>query len=223
MDAAQEFAVRYYRWAARDSIEELEAGFPLVSRLANENAVSYLSVMNSQDADTRRRLVAASVKRFHPQAVDLLNHALTPEEEDLLEWADGTRFEMKLNMPMPALRVSTRRLKAALSRELLALTGQQTPLPKVGPKTYRFEFRHDPWSVQTWFDCGRRPEYFHHIKRGETALATFLSMASWMGIASVTSWTLKSAGSEKEIAKTMVEATQRFLDRLPELLEGLDK
>ncbi len=221
MDAAQEFAVRYYRWAARDSIEELEAGFPLVSRLANENAVSYLSLMNGQDAGTRRRLVAASVKRFHPRAVDLLNDALTPDEEALLEWANGLRFEMTLNTPMPALRVSTRKLKAALRSELLVLTGQQTPLPKVGPKTYRFEFRHGPWVAQTWFACGHRPEYFHHIESGETTLATFLSIASWMGIASVTKWTLKSAGSEAEIAKTMVAATQRFLDRIPELLEGL--
>ena len=48
-----------------------------------------------------------------------------------------------------------------------------------------------------------------------------ISVESWMGISSTTDWTLGSAYSAEDIAKTMVDAAQRFLNRAPELLEGL--
>ena len=221
MDVKQEFAVRLYRWATRDSIEEMKAGFPLVSRVATENVESYISVMNSLDAANRQHLVTALVKRFHPQAVELLDDGMTPDEEALLEWAVDQRREIHMGANAPAFRVSSRKLRTAVQREVLARTGRKILLGKVGPKTYRFELDFGQWVVHTWVDCGQRPEYFHHIKSSETVLADFLSIASWMGIASVTKWTLKSAGSEKEIAKTMLDASQRFFGALSRLLDGL--
>ncbi len=229
MDARQEFAVRCYQWALLDSREEMEAGFPLVSRLGNIHAETYLSVMGRLDADRRQFLRTACVKRFHPQAVELLDDRMTWEEETLLESANDQRFEIVCADLAPALRISNRKLETLLKSELRARLGQQTPFRKTGPRMFLVESKQSPWVVTTRFDCGRRPEYYHHIDSDEVdrpnarglGIADRLSIESWMGISSTTDWTLGSADSEEEIAKTMVDAVQRFLQRAPGLLEGL--
>ncbi len=221
MDAKQEFAVRLYRWAILDSHEEMDAGFPFVSRLGNEHAETYLSVMARLDADRRNRLLAIFIKRFHPQAVELLDGGMTREEEALLEWADALRSEMDCSDPAPTLRISSRKLETLLRIELRARFGQQTPFRKTGPRMFLFESKHGPWVVTTRFECGRHRDYYHHIDSGEMSIANSLSIQSWMGIAAVTGWTHGPANSEENIAKTMVDAVQRFLNRAPGLLEGL--
>ncbi len=221
MGAKQEFAVRLYRWAVLDSHEEMDAGFPLVRRLGNEHAGTYLSVMVRLDVERRRRLLTSFIKRFHPEAVELLDDGMTREEEELLEWAVDQRREMNCAVPAPTLRISSRRLRTLLKDKLVARFGGQTQVAKMGPKIFSLESVLGPWVVRTWFDYGRRPEYFHHIDGADTSLAGFLSIESWMGISSTTDWTLGSAGSEEDIAKTMIDAVQRFLDRAPGLLKGL--
>ncbi len=220
MDAKQEFAVRLYRWAILDSHEEMDAGFPLVSRLGNGNAKSYLAVMSRLDVDRRKLLLAAFVKRFHPEAIDILDDYITGEEEALLEWADELRLEMGCIFP-PPLRLSSKKLRVLLKKELVERWGGQTQLKKMGPKIFSFESTLAPWVVRTWFDYGRRPEYFHHVDGDDATIAHLLSIESWMGISSTTDWTQGPANSEEEIAKTMVDAAQRFLDHAPALLEGL--
>ncbi len=231
MDVTEEFAVRYYRWAVLEVRQEMEAGFPLVSRLRNEHAETYLSIMNWIDDPSKRRLyLIASVKRFHPHAVSLLGEDMTRAEEKVLEWADALRLEMDCAMPARRLRTSSGKLKTLLRSELLTRFGRQTVLTRPGPKMLGLESRHGPWLVRTWFDCGRRSFYLHHIDTDEVKLASHLSIQSWMGISSMTEWTLGPANgeeelgpanSEEEIAITMVDASQRFLGRVSGLLEGL--
>ncbi len=222
MDVTEEFAVRYYRWAALDSRQEMEAGFPLVSRLRNEHAATYVSIMNwIDDASKRRLYLLASVKRFHPEVVSLFGEDMTRAEEKVIEWADAQRLEMDYAMPARKLGISSRELKTLLKNELLTRFGRQTVLTRPGPNMLGLESRHGPWLVRTWFDCGRRSFYLHHIDAGEVKLASHLSIQSWMGISSMTEWTLAPAGCEEVVAKTMVDAAQRFLGRVSGLLEGL--
>ncbi len=221
MDAKDEFAVRYYQWALLDSREEMEAGFPFVRRLGNESTMTYLSVMDRLDEDKRELLLVAFAKRFHPQAVELLDDSLTREEETLLEWADAQRFEMICAELVPPLRISSRKLENLLKSELRERFGQKIPFRKTGPRMFLFESGHGPWVVTTRFECGRHRDYYHHIDSGEISLGTSLSIESWMGISAVTGWTHGPASSEENIAETMVDAVQRFLDHVPALLEGL--
>ncbi len=221
LNVTDEFSVRYYRWAILDSRQEMDAGFPLVSRLRNESTETYLSIMSQLDATRRHSYLVASVKRFHPQAIGLLDEGMTREEETLLEWADTQRFNMTCAMPRRKRRFSTRRLKASLESALLTHFGHHGSLTKPGPNMLGLEPRYGPWLVRTWFDCARSPHYFHHIASDEISLASFVSIHAWMGITSMTDWTWGPANSEEEIAKMMVDAAQRFLDRVPELLEGL--
>ncbi len=207
----------------------MEAGFPFVRRLGNEHAETYLSVMAHLDVNRRDRLLAAFVKKSHPQAVELLDDGMTREEEALLEWADAQRLEMRCVAPPPALRISNRQLETLLKSKLRARFGQQTPFRKTGPRMFLFKSKHGPWVVTTRFECGRRPEYYQHIDCDEIyrpnvrglGIADRLSIESWMGISAVTDWTQGPADSEEDIAKTMVDAVQRFLDHAPALLEGL--
>ncbi len=220
MDVTQQFAVRYYRWALLDTREESSAGFPLICRLGDENAKSYLAVMNSLDAARRQTLLTAFLKRFHPQAVELLDDGMSREEEALLDWADDQRNEMCGAPPAPGLRIFRRKLEKLVKAEILARFGGQTPLKKMGPKMFSFESSHGPWVVHTWFDCGRRPEHFHNIKAGAFTLVEFFTIQSWMGISSTTDWTIGPVKGG-EIAKTMIDSVQRFLDAAPDLLDGL--
>ncbi len=229
MNAKQEFAVRLYHWAIHDSREEMEAGFPFVRRLGNEHAETYLSVMSRLDKRKRRHLLVAFVKRFHPQAVELLDDGMTQEEEALLEWADAQRGELRSVALVPVLCISNRKLETLLKTELRVRFGQQIPFRKMGPRMFLFELKHGPWIVTTRFECGRHREYYHYIDSYEAygpnvrglGIADLLSIESWMGISSTTDWTQGPANSEEEIAKTMVDAVQRFLDYAPALLEGL--
>jgi hypothetical protein len=220
LKATHEFAVRYYRWAVQDTRAEMEAGFPLVSRLGEENAESYLSVINRLDRPDRYDLVAAFIKRFHPVATRLLNEEMTREEEKLLEWATDKRREMLGAPPRPRPRVSSRKLKSILENELQKRLSPPPELSNVGPKMFRFMSHFGPWVVQTWLDYGRRPQYFHHIDGEGTSLAKFVSIESWMGISGTTDWTI-GPKSEMEIATTMVDAIERFFLAVPGLLEGL--
>ncbi len=177
--------------------------------------------MDRLDEDERKRLLVAFVKRFHPQAIELLGNGLTREEEALLEWADALRSEMDFSDPPPPLRISNRKLETLLKSELRERFGQQTAFKKMGPRMFLFESRYGPWVIRTWFDCGRHRDYSHRIVSGEILLATSLSIQAWMGISAVTGWAYGLAKSEANIAKTMVDAVQRFLDHAPALLEGL--
>jgi len=92
-------------------------------------------------------------------------------------------------MAAAALRISYRKLKTLLEGELQTRFGQQTARTKPGPRMLGFESRYGPWLVRTWFDCGRRSFYLHHIDASEIKLASHLSIQSLMGISSMTDWT----------------------------------
>ena len=68
---ADEFAVRYYRWALDDARREVRENFPLLRTVKSGLVIRAVAYFESLADDERLRAAAALVKRSHRRAVEL--------------------------------------------------------------------------------------------------------------------------------------------------------
>lgn len=214
-----EFLVRFYQWALRDALLEMESGFPLISRIHGFHPKSFLWALEDMSTAEREELVRAMVRRFHPAAIDLLGEPLTSRELTILERFRDERMSWQYSSGK-GVRVGRLRglLEGAVSNYLTA--GMQRV--DLGPRMIGFQVDVGHWSVSTNFDYSKRPFYYQSIDAPQERLETHISIHSWMGISSMTEWDLALAGEEERVVAAMMEASERFLVAVPALLDGLE-
>lgn len=218
--AHQEFLVRFYKWSLADALGEMEAGFPLISRVHGVHGRGFVSALEGVPREAREELLRLVVRRFHPVAMELLGTPLTSGDLEVLE-----ELQMKR---MSGWQLST--MKGIKGRQLRSLLQAAPPYgpdsamrpSDLGPSFLDFQVDVGPWTVSTYVECSRYPRYYHSIRSPQEFLESHVSVQSWMGIASVTEWDLAAPGDEGRIAATMRDAFKRFLGAMPSLLAGLE-
>lgn len=88
---ADEFAVRYYRWALEDTSREVRENFSLLRSIKSALPIRAVAFLESfPDAD-RLGAATAPVKRFHPRALMLSGESLDAADREIDERYRATR------------------------------------------------------------------------------------------------------------------------------------
>ncbi|MBI2002395.1 MAG: hypothetical protein HYS69_14645 [candidate division NC10 bacterium] len=79
--AADEFAVRYYRWSLEDCRREIREDFPLLRTVKSNLAIRALAYLESFPGDDRLRVATGLVRRCHRKALEITGESWTAHDE----------------------------------------------------------------------------------------------------------------------------------------------
>jgi hypothetical protein len=217
-----QFLLRYYRWALRESKKEFSQGFPLVRQIKGPSAIRFVHFADHLDGLEKERLSSALVKRFHERAVELTNEFSSPVEQSLLD-----QFLNRGNPDAPPEidigGFSHARFRARLLKKLVPVLGDPIETVRNGEiSIHKTMIR--CWTLSTWIDMGSGPRlrYSHAISAREPVhLQDNISILSWMGISSQTDWSYLKEGEMEQAGESLVQLCSQFLSAVPELLESL--
>jgi hypothetical protein len=241
-----EFALRYYRWSLSDSERELEEDFPLVRRIKSSIALLFLDFAESSKRQNTRKLMTGNIKRFNPRGAELAGDSVNDEEgavrQEFLDYLtpevvlQGQRLTSKRVSPRASLireqefagrsRIERKTLKQALVRSLEPLLAKPERAPAAG---LHYWLPVDGWHLATSLDLsGRKQLYYGHwisarrrIDSCSTNLQPAISLLSWCGIHPNTSFDLIQEHEIDEVATSIREMCEHFLQHTTELLSGL--
>jgi|SRR5882672_1646209 len=158
---ADEFAVRYYRWALDDIRREVRESFPLLRSIKSSLPMRAVAFLESFSDDDRLRAATALVKRFHPRAIELTGDSFGAAEREVDE---GYRDAMRIARPeeewyrqamlndSARLRIDRRRFLAAVKAELAPVLGAGEPFSST--REWRYDTSLGPWMLTTLVDVG---------------------------------------------------------------------
>jgi hypothetical protein len=216
------FSRRYYQWALRDSRREVEQDFPFLRAMkAGHHARKVMILMERLPKADQLRLARALVKRSHPEGggrYSAEDAAWVQRYLDVRLAVGGTRRKLDP------------RWFGGLLKEVLAPVCGGPPLPGLGRTLWRYARPGGAWVVHTSVDIGARRQlvYHHDIDAGAERyrqegleLQRFISLISWLGIASTTAWDQLTVRAAPEAAATLARLCAHFLRAAPRLLAGL--
>ena len=207
--AADEFAVRFYRWALADARREVEQGLPLLRTVKWSLAIRAVAWLESLAGDAwsadeerveRDYLAVARVER--------------PEEA----W-----YRQVLLHDPGRLRVARGRLLERVKAEVTPSLGAGSPF---GSKTaWLFETPLGPWRLATFIDVGgHAPLAYTQTIRVDPArvLMRGVCVTGWLGIAGgQTVWQQITEADAPAAVQSLTRACEHFLRAAPALVDGL--
>jgi hypothetical protein len=231
--AADEFAIRYYRWALEDFRREIAQDFPLLRPIKDSLAIRLTGHMQSLDAGERGRLATALVKRAHKRAVELTGDPWGAEEGPLVE-----RYRTISRIPRPeeeayrralfddpqSLKLNRGALLAHVKRALAPVLGEGAPFST--EHEWRYAMPIGAWTLSTFVDVGgstHQLSYGHAIHSGDRRiLKEGISVLSWLGIGGAhTQWNQLTSADIESGAAALSRVCRHFVDVGPELLAGV--
>jgi len=81
----KEYCVRFYRWALKDSLREVEQDYPLLSKIPSAKFLSFVQMSRELPFSERIALANALVKHGHRMALSYLGESLTGDEKNYAE------------------------------------------------------------------------------------------------------------------------------------------
>ncbi len=232
--ARLEFGRRYHEWAIRQVEAELREGFPLLNRLRNATAIRYVAWAESLEPTEREPFARAMLDRMFQAYYHELGSSAPRFDQSLVD-----PFLMQ-GGGIPPARVMAYALRDdkdyRLPRKVLwsALKTELSPLfpqgfTSMGGGEWQAVNDVGGWKVVTHFDLGgrmRQVGYDHAIrtepKVGSPTLWDYpISAFTWLGVTGQTDLRYFTVDEIPELVSTVREACCRFLDVVPELLDGL--
>jgi hypothetical protein len=231
-DAQAEFAVRYYKWALDEFRQESVHGYPLIRKLRTQPSIAFIKLIEQLSIDEECALVAALVKRFHSQALEIVGGNISSYETKLLKkFSDSMLFSLPDEHDY-TVGNSDERLPPKLKRKVFANLLKECLAPlfsssfeKCGDGEWSYTNHFESIAIQTRIDVGGRFHqlgYSHNIVfSGYDLLVDHASILSWLGLSSQTHWQSLDEAKATETAHVLVEVCDCFLKAMPRLLEGL--
>jgi hypothetical protein len=243
----EEFQIRYYYWAFEDFKREIKNDFPFLRAFNSGPAWAAMSIISSLEFDDRILFAKALTKRFHPQAVELLEESMTETEKEICkEFRDKilTNSPRELAHIEKSVRktsheyVSRSKLRRFIKHELTGLNMKEGD-DELGA-ILRYETRINSWDILTDIDISGTHSrlIYHHtilaaerpqivrLKSGQEKsifipLAKSISLNSWFGISSQTEWAYLSEIEAKQATKCLADLCSHFIKNAKMLLKGL--
>ncbi len=220
MDRGQ-FLVRYYEWAEQEWQREIEAGLPRLTVLPCRSLRAAALTLRRRGEDEQRRIAGVLLKRFHPEARQVLAQPWTPEDEALFERFHRERFDAITQADVsarPAPKIDTKTFRKQLREALTALTGSgPDPEYEIG-----VEWRHVQCvaglRLVTYADTGgrtRQAECQQDVYAADgSEIRRFISLGAWLGLGQ-TRFDCIEPGDESKAAAEIVDLCRYFTEALP--------
>jgi hypothetical protein len=230
---ADEFAVRYYRWALDDARREVRGNFPLLRTVKSGLVMRALAYFESLPDDERLRAATALVKRAHRGAVELTGDLRGAEDEaiDRDYWRAARIARPDEESYRQALLHEPHKLTIDRGRFLGAVKAQLGPVLGAGtPFSTKHEWRYDtsfgPWTLMTLIDVGgsgHQLAYSHTLRvSASRPLREGVSLCGWLGIGGAhTTWNQLTQADTADAARSLARVCAHFVQVVPALVAGL--
>jgi hypothetical protein len=229
-DLLTRFEDRFYQWAVLDSRREIEQGFPFLRRVADRISMRVIAVMTSLAREQQFRLGSCLVRANRVRIASDSPIAWTPEDDEIHAWyrqgvGQPTRDELALDMAgLIAIReCDKKQLMRAVNRELGPLHSDSPAKHEDGDLRYRTSLH--GFDLETVVLRGKKTwqlSYYHRIKHVPLGFdVMWISLYSWLGITSMTNWSLITDATIPQAAAALRDLCSHFIKAADNLLDGL--
>ena len=156
---ADEFGVRYYRWALDDARREVRGNFPLLRAVKSGLVMRAVAYFESLADDERLRAATALVKRSHRRAGELTGDPEGAEDEAIdRDYRSAARiarpeeesYRQTLLHEPDKLTIDRGRFLATVKAQLAPVLGAGAPFST--KHEWRYETTFGPWTLATLID-----------------------------------------------------------------------
>ena len=231
--AADEFAVRYYRWSLADCRRELQEDFPLLRTVRSSLAIRALAYLQSFAGEDRLRVAMALVRRCHRRALEITEESWSARDEEIQQdYVSAARilrpeeewYRQALLHDPGKLRLDRRRFLAAAQEQLAPVLGSGAPFST--KHEWRYETPIGQWRLVTFVDVGgtaHQLTYDHRILgTGPRPLKEGISVCGWLGVGGGhTQWNQLTQPDTPAAARALARICAHFLQAAPDLVAGL--
>lgn len=220
---SNDIIIRFYgelfSWAEVYLKNEITSDFPRLTALRDENSDVYLKYIRDLKPSELAEFIPMAVRRcLPPQFLDYIQPgvvtAISPAKNLYLKYLDSV-LSRQFQDPISVL---TTKEKKAFRRDVFTCIGGA----KISDSTVRLSL--EDFIIETHVDIGGRHgvvSYSHHVldKNGIRITDFPISVSSWCGISSITSW----APNCREDLERALAATHRHTLEFYEFMRQFDK
>lgn len=224
--ARNDFAIRLFDWAIRDTIHQSSLLFPRLACVKGSQAMAFREYAATMSVEERNKLAVALVKGSHQlqaHTLKLKGETLDPTERDWVEKCHTFVLQRSSSaiLTQSHSKINKRLLRQCVTQSLDNQLGGKHE--RWGPQELRYTSRVSGWFVRTYVDFGGRYKlrYNHAIEAAANIpLREWIDIQSWMGLGH-TSWDLLEDSEMTLAADSLTKLCCFFLSELPALLDGL--
>jgi hypothetical protein len=230
---ADEFAVRYYRWALDDARREVRENFPLLRAVKSGLTMRAVAYFESRADDERRSTAMALVKRSHRRAVELTGDSWGAADEAVdRDYSSAARtarpeeesYRQTLLHSPDTLTIDRGRFLTAVKAQLASVLGAGEPFST--KHEWRYDTSFGPWTLVTLIDVGgsaHQLAYSHALQAsGSKPLREGVSLCGWLGLGGGhTTWNRLTPPDTVEAAQSLARVCAHFVQAVPPLVAGL--
>lgn len=238
--AYETYALQLYEWSLGEFKHEIEFDFPILRTVENRTVQALICVMDQFNDEDKQNLAAALVRSAHRSI--LRKQGIMPVEQDEL-WLKNYRLRSALckdTMPSKVnspLRTDFRRLTPKKASQAILNSWSaylRTEAVPAGRRVWVFSNQiNADWAVKTQIGIysggntgGVIIDYMHIVDRCDYEIsyekpAGLTNYLSTLGVAR--NWDILYQDELEITEKSLMLALSRFMESLPELLDGLSR
>ena len=169
----RQFAIRYHLWATSEWEREIAESFPRLRSFRAGSAWQVYQFMRQLDRSDQLILAQSLLRRFHPEAIQVLGESCSEEEEALRSRLDTFRNQERADEIFGGKTegkkrksASKKKLRTVLAEKFQAAFGSQCiGLPPCADQEedFSFKIKFSGWIITTHFWFGRNASLIHYV------------------------------------------------------------
>lgn len=238
-----ELLIRFYRWAADDTLAQFRAGFPRLQGLKSGPALKYLEFIGTLPRADQKTFLLARLKQAHAEAISLIGESISESEKVLLDVfyrghevqiphtplkayysssAEMLLNDMRLVSPA-AFRINKPLLLSRIKAKLTPFLGE-AERSKGLPQGLAFQTEIGGGLLSTVVETPRffQLRYSQGVSLNRRPVVIERTSAfRWMGVHVETSWNYLTESDMDPTAGAVESMCKTLFGAIPSLLKGL--
>jgi hypothetical protein len=209
--------IEYYKWALEDARREVHEDFRLLRSVSGRIAGKARAFLEGVQAADRTATAVSLSRYFNGRFATLAGDSVSERDASVHRaWRQALIRPAYTDVPH-LVPVTARSTREGRHHIVNALSGSVST--RLDTKTERFDRPYNGWMLSTTVELSiGRCSYFHNLTlSGENVLFN-VSLLSWMGFSSQTTWDLIVPGEEDNAVARMAALCRHFCGAMENLL-----
>jgi hypothetical protein len=219
------FALNYYNWALNDFKQEIHSNFRLLKKIKDLNSLVVIKMMEEMPTEQRYIFANSLIKRFHPIAVEISEDRFLDEEKQYISkyFSEAGKSVWE----MPKLHLTSKQINN-FKKIIIEKVANSCVIEEEGKfhNELRFKKKIGNWYINTSVIFSNRMHSFDYQQSISNEdytkiLHEMINIESWLGISSMTTWTVNNKNEIDESIYALIECIDRFHKVIPDLLKDI--